>query len=277
MDDLLARKLPDFERPPLVEVVLGVQFARIPGLDAMRVGMLWQQHIRKHFPRVEEHRSLESIIEQFDTSQQKPALFRIQVQSQIPPQRFWFLNEKGTELIQLQQDKLIQNWRKAGGQEYPRYEYIRERFTKSYETLSEFLRQENLGEIKPNQCEVTYVNEIEPSEASGKQLTLDEVVSLFGHTQKDFLPNPEHAEIAARFLINEAGKNIGRLHIAVTPRIRLADNRQVYLVELTARGAPLEASLEGVSGFMDIVREWVVRGFTDITTKAMHAVWGRKC
>ena len=40
-------------------------------------------------------------------------------------------------------------------------------------------------------------------------------------------------------------------------------------------GSPGE-DIEGAFLFLDIGREWIVRGFTSLTTKDMHKVWRRK-
>ena len=49
-----------------------------------------------------------------------------------------------------------------------------------------------------------------------------------------------------RFVIsNEAGKPVGRLHVAIQPALKKADNSPILAVNVTARGAPL---VEGVDG-----------------------------
>jgi len=59
------------------------------------------------------------------------------------------------------------------------------------------------------------------------------------------------------------------------PAFTVEDERPIYVLNMTARGAPLGDNLEGVLGFLDIGHEWVVRGFTAITSDVMHRVWGR--
>ena len=76
--------------------------------------------------------------------------------------RLWLLNEAGTEMIQVQNDRFIKNWRKAGEKEqYPHYEpVIKPAFERDFVEFQEFLVEERLGVIKVTQCEVTYVNHI---------------------------------------------------------------------------------------------------------------------
>jgi len=44
-------------------------------------------------------------------------------------------------------------------------------------------------------------------------------------------------------------------------------------LRLTARGAPDTPDLDGVLAWMDVGREWIVRGFADITSPSAHALW----
>ena len=87
----------------------------------------------------------------------------------------------------------------------------------------------------------------------------------------------EDAGLRLRFVIpNKEGEPIGRLHAALEPGYRTDDRRPMFVLELTARGAPLGEGITGVLAFLDLGREWVVRGFTSMTTPVMHKEWGRK-
>jgi len=92
-----------------------------------------------------------------------------------------------------------------------------------------------------------------------------------------FLETPEYVEdakVRLRFLIpDQAGKPIGRLHITIDPGYRRSDNHPLFIINLTARGAPGGEGIDGVMKFLDLGREWVVRGFTSITTPKMHHIW----
>jgi hypothetical protein len=50
----------------------------------------------------------------------------------------------------------------------------------------------------------------------------------------------------------------------------------MFLLTLTARGRPGSDGIPGVLQFLDVGREWIVRGFTSITTATMHKIWGRR-
>ena len=52
--------------------------------------------------------------------------------------------------------------------------------------------------------------------------------------------------------------------------------KPVWLMNLSARGIPLGPGVGGAFDFFDLAREWIVRGFADLTTRAMHRSWKRK-
>jgi len=155
------KDLPDFRKPPIAETVLSLQFEPIPGLASAHLGLLWER-FRQELPLIEEHPPLPPVFETFDIP--LPAQLEVTIEEKPPVPRVWFVNETKTELIQMQPDRFIHNWRKMEGIEpYPHYEPIRERFRSEVAVLEEFLNDEKLGAMVANQCEITYVNHVEPS------------------------------------------------------------------------------------------------------------------
>jgi hypothetical protein len=45
---------------------------------------------------------------------------------------------------------------------------------------------------------------------------------------------------------------------------------------MIARGKPLSPDVDGALRFLNIGHEWIVRGFTELTTPEMHSKWDRK-
>jgi len=270
---------PVYSDPPVVEVALSVQFEAIKGLRTPQVGLLWNE-FRSQFPRVEEHPPLDAVIERFGEKPKpsKPSI-RFQMLPTPPIPRCWFLNKDGTQLIQVQSDRFIHNWRKRGAdQEYPRYQNLRNAFAVELGKLEQFLQREELGDLCPNQCEVTYVNHILAGKGWKEFSELGEVLTVFQAQYSDgFLPAPEDARTALRFMIpNEQGEPRGRLHISVEPAYRTSDGTPMLVMNVTARCHPTGDGVGGALGSLDIGHEWVVRGFTSITTPAMHGIWGRQ-
>lgn len=267
---------PKFENPPVTEVALSISFNRLGNLNAVRLGQLWSK-FKREFPRTEEHPPLVPVVETF--AKPKQSNLEISVETVFPAPRVWFLNEQGTELIQIQQDQFVHNWRKVeGDEEYPCYEKIKQTFLEQLEKFEEFLSSEQLGSIVPRQCEVTYVNHIYSGDGWSDHGELDKVIEIWGAKYSDnFLPKMENSTFASRHII--PGKNaepFGRLHIKVEPRFKVSDGKPIFIMTLTARGRPLDEGIEGALQFLDVGHEWVVRGFTSITTAKMWKIWGKK-
>jgi len=269
--------LPDFESPPVIEVVLGIQFDRITGFQTIHAGHLWES-FRGDFPQVQEHPPLDPAFETFGT---KPVIGGVKLElmsGPLPFPRLWFLNEAQTQLIQFQPDRFIHNWRKIqGGDVYPRYESIKTRFLDELATIEKFFREHALGELRPNQCEVTYVNHI--LSADGENLC-EQPEDVFRFFRKDFdqgvLDHFEDSRFQIRFILSDEEKRpIGRLYVDAQPA-RSRDGQPMIALTLTARGSTSTSTLEAASRFLDFGRDKIVRGFAELTTETMHERWRRR-
>ena len=263
--------LPDFARPPVDEVVLSVEFAPIAGFSAPHFGLYWER-IRSIYPRLETKPPISS---PGDPLAAPPTQLSLSLLA-APEVRCWFLEERGTYLIQLQNDRFLQNWRKVEGTEvYPRYPVLRERFERDWTSLLGFLKDEGLGQPRVQQCEVLYVNNIEYEKGWSGYGELDKVVATIttpSHKGR-FLPAPERASMQMTYALEN---DAGRLFVTLTPIIRSRDNAEVLQIRISARGAPKSSDVRDVLDWLDLGRKWVVRGFADFTTDNMHKIWGKK-
>lgn len=95
-----------YRKPPIVEVVLGVLFEPLPGLDPMMLGRYWAER-NSDFPRRE----------------MRPAVHDQPVfvfGQGVAPLRCWLISEDDQFVLQAQQDRFYFNWRKRGAA-YPRF------------------------------------------------------------------------------------------------------------------------------------------------------------
>lgn len=269
-------RLPDFTNPPVIEVALSVQFTPLPAFRTPHFGLLWSD-FRNKFSKFEEHPPRPPVVEQFDKRRTPGVEVRVEMGLPVPQCRF--LNDKGTELIQVQQDRFVHNWRKVGtGDEYPRYESVKRRFEEELGIFRQFLARENLGDLVPNQGEVTYVNHIIPGVGWERHAELGEIITLWRTQHSDaFLSEPEDIGLRVRYIIPAAdGNPLGRLIVGINPGFRSDDDKPIYVLILTARGRPSGEGIDGLLRFLDIGREWIVRGFTSLTSPRMHEIWGRR-
>lgn len=267
------RTLPDFEDPPVVETVLGVEFAALQGWSIPHFGLLWHQ-FKSEYPHFEVQQPLPKDIDFEVGLELRPANSpRISV-SAIPSFRCWFFDESRTKLIQVQNDRFLHNWIKTGpGEKYPHYENIRPEFENEWVRFCEFLTAQHIPWPSMLQCEVTYVNHLERGKGWSNFADLQDVVSVWsGRTSGSFLPHADAVIFNIRFPM---ANSRGVLTVAMEPAIRRTDQKEVIQLRLTAQGRPESEKVDDILRWLDLGREWIVRGFTDFTTPKMHALWRR--
>ena len=74
---------------------------------------------------------------------------------------------------------------------------------------------------------------------------------------------------------NNLNEPIGRLHATLQPAWKKIDNSPILVLNMTARGVPLGKGIDGAFSFFDLGREWIVKGFAEITTPEMQRTWGK--
>lgn len=264
--------LPDYENPPVIEVVCGVLFTPIDALLVPHFGQLWEK-FRSDYPHCQEVPPLVPAIERLEEPSPPEASF-----TEIPPlPRIWFVHTNDTGVIQIQRDRFLHNWRKKRPEdEYPRYHNVIKMFYDRLSDFRSFLAEAKLGTIQPLQYEMTYINHIPQGEG---WTTIGEIGRVFpdlswrSGTQR-FLPDLEGFNWRAGFLLPDRA---GRLHATIRPVVRRTDLRRILALELTARGMGSDASPEGMRAWFDLARQWIVRGFTDLTSDDIQQkVWRRR-
>lgn len=261
----------EFDHPPVIETLLSVQFVPLRKLTLAYMGLYWGE-VREEYPSHEVQPPLVPIVEEFPPKMGTGIGIAL---SPEPDARCWFIDSSSTQLIQIQRDRFIRNWRKEAppNDRYPRYAILRPRFERDWAAFVSFLEREELGRPDLNQCEITYINHIERGAGWESFGDIASVLTPLATPSPVFLPRPEAIIYNARYAMPE--KN-GRLHVAAQPAIRRSDGKDILQVTLTARGKPASSRLEDIVQWFDIGHQWIVHGFADITTTEMHVIWGRR-
>jgi uncharacterized protein (TIGR04255 family) len=266
--------LPDFDNPPVTETVLGLQFTPLSKFDVPHYGRYWTK-IKEEYEHFEVHPAVVSTVDERESDvPTKQGKIFINFPNG-PNFRCWFIDKSHTNLIQVQRDRFILNWRKVRGDEqYPHYEHIRPKFEQEWVRFCEMLTEEGIETPKVNQCEVTYVNHIEfDSELTGGSELKRFIASWSGATSGEFLPKVDKVSLNTNYMMD--GKN-GRLRISMLPVLRMGDGMEVLQLDVSATGRPTSSKTPDILEWMDKGREWVVKGFADFTTPEMHKKWRRK-
>ncbi|HTV41571.1 MAG TPA: TIGR04255 family protein [Candidatus Sulfotelmatobacter sp.] len=261
--------MPSYENPPVNEVICGIMFKPITALLAPHLGLLWNK-FRTEYPTCREAEPLIPVVESFDGEETG------QVDLSVPfLPRMWFVSKDENAVIQVQRDRILHNWRKVRTTDsYPRYSVVKERFTKQCSDFATFLAENELGTIQPLQFEMTYLNHI-PAESGWHTVgDIGKIFPDFNWRSGDrFLARPEKVNWRTSFALPESK---GRLHISIQLALRRQDRLPLFVVDLTVRGMGADRTLSGMWPWFDTAREWIVRGFTDITGPELQRnVWRR--
>jgi uncharacterized protein (TIGR04255 family) len=254
-------------------LVLTVQFEGLRELLGPHIGILWDESFREAFPKVEHHPPIEQVLELERAVSAEPKI-RLSTEPALP--RFFFINERGTELVQVQTDRLSYNWRsRAGEYDYPRYPAVRASFEGAMLKLREFVEREKLGEIAPNQCEFLYANSILYSATELPHRNLGKLIEPWATDYQSLAgADLEDVSIHARHVLRgEDGRFIGRMHVTVQPGYLVADRTPTYKVQFTARGLPLDPSISGAFEFLDLAHSRLRTAFSELISQDVQQRW----
>lgn len=264
--------LPDYGKPPVIEVVCGISFKSLERLLAPYFGLLWEK-FKPDYSNCQEVAPLFLQVEGFGPAAQPEAQLL-----EVPPlPRIWFIDEKGNKLIQIQRDRFLHNWKKVEPtDEYPRYPTVSKTFRERLAEFQAFLTENGLGVIEPVQYELTYINHI--PKGDGWE-TLRDIGSVFPDFSLDirrerFIPEPEAINLKTTFQLPAQS---GRLHVSIRSANRLSDGRPLLLLELTVRGIGKDRSFDAMWPWFDTARKWIVQSFADLTSDRLQRdFWRRK-
>ncbi|MCK4795232.1 MAG: TIGR04255 family protein [Desulfobacteraceae bacterium] len=264
--------LPEYDNPPLIEVVFGVQFKELKELKTPHVGAFWEKIGKTEYPKFEENLPLAHIIESYGEPQAKSPGVTVSALNAPPLPRFFFISEDQKRLIQLQKDRFLQNWRKRGeDDEYPRYGSLYPQFAKSWKLFRDFVGDQDLDKLQPDQYELTYVNHIKQGSGWTNEQDIEKVFPWFKckieNNSSDKLENVSWRRIY------KFPDNAGRLHVSMQQAFIIDKKTPVLVLNLTARGF-VEG---GLKDWFDMAHEQIVRIFTDLTGPSVQkTIWKRK-
>ena len=252
----------DFERPPVAETALGVVFAPISKWSLLHFGLFWDR-IRKLYPNAEI----------------KPATLQGELRFSLSenvdfPVRALFIDQSGNQLLQVQRNAFIRNWRQTPQTtEYEHFENVRPLFERDWAFFSEFMNGEQLGAPEIVQCEVTYINHL----VRGKEWeNFEDVSRIFRVWSGGSVGELRASQMVSFTTAYDLPNRLGRLQVVVQPGIRKTDSKEIIQFALTATTKPAGSTSAEILKSLDTGHEAVVTSFRDFTTSDMHAYWGIK-
>lgn len=255
--------LADFRRPPVIEVVLGIEFQPIPNLGAAQLTRLADSWADR-YPHLEELPALPPS----PVPGARGGFAGALVSVGAPALRLWRLSPDRDRLLQVQRDRLVLNWRRHEGEgAYPHYAQLRPDFEVALRETDEFLSGNRLGSIRGSVAEVVYVNRLaqERSQAAGLRRTV-----RGGWPASERLGDPDAIQLNQSW---DRGVGDRPATLSMTADSTPTDGA---VLSWTYREALASASGSADAlAALDRGHEAIVTSFAETTTDEMHVQWER--
>lgn len=251
-----------YENPPIDEVVCGVLFDSITGLQAGHLGLLWQK-FKSDFPVMEDQNLLGPLSAE-----------EINISDTPPLPRVWLVHKDENELIQMQFNRFLHNWRKRRpSDKYPSYETVIGNFERYWSCFQDFLTGEGLGAIIPSRYELTYIDLILENEGWETLNNLEKVFTDFVSLKVQNTLSTDIREINWQMVFG-LPNDLGQLHLSIRNARRISDNRHLLRIEFTAFS---NQPYKPMRDWFDSAHEAIFRLFTNIIrSEIQEQFWGRK-
>jgi uncharacterized protein (TIGR04255 family) len=267
--------LPDFEDPPIDEVVIGLHFVPVPETPGALIGG-YRERIKEGYPGVQYQPGLPPVLPGGTSMLQQAT--GVQFPLGVAPDssgRVWLISKDESLLIQIQNDRFIHNWRHRGA-EYPRFESLQETFWSLYKDFRSDATAMGL-QLNLRQLEVTYVNWVLDNDMSPATYFAPSAVGNVDlvYATSDYEP----MVWIGNYVITEDDVPLGRLTVQCQGgglRVVGATAQRGSLLNLQFVAA-LEPGIsdERVASLIALARKLIVQGFTNLTTSAAHERWRR--
>ena len=266
---------PDFANPPLVELVLGVQFSPLTKLTAGHFGLFWKE-LASDWTDPADGLLLGDQFELFERPQwTAPVGLQLRLESAPLPGRFLLGHASGDRLLQLQATRFHLNWRKRG-EFYPSYKRLVSEFEDMWSCFTAFAEKTSLGKLVLNQWELTYIDAFPKDEywrtpADWSDFLPALFSKLFPTDSLDIVLEHRAAEWSY-----EIQPKRGRLHISAQSGRSQGDKRDALLLQMTARGPIGKGGAETLRTGLDWGHDAVVGVFLRVTSDEAKKRWGLK-
>jgi uncharacterized protein (TIGR04255 family) len=244
----LAEDLHDLE--PLTEVVAGVSFV-CPSFSTIDYGLFYEQ-IRHAFPRVSTQPPIATTNE---TGQPVyvPSLPRI-----------WFESEDQHELVQLQENKLVYNWKKFDGKgTYPHFAAVFAKFRDLLSQFSSMLERDQRGPLFEQQYEFSYINNIK---SEFKALVDGPVFKWESRDWNKTLRAPLYQVVQYVFKYDEDAIT---LRVTARPAIEVSTQREVTSFQIDAKSI----GAAELDPWFEAAHSLTRKAFEDLLTESALTIW----
>jgi uncharacterized protein (TIGR04255 family) len=263
-----------FENPPVIETVIGLQFAPLGNFSSAHAGRFWAERLDKDWTKASDAHRLEDAFERFGAELVWGHAGGMFVRT-TPGDRVQIVDKNDERMLQIQDTRFIYNWRKRG-RDYPSYDELLPKFRSHFSDFHAFASEHKLGELKVNQWEVTYISHLPRGELWQTPNDWPSIVPslhLLPHTQWNDL-EPEDLGAEWHLVIPDRR---GRLHVGLRHgKVLNGDGPEVMVFNMTARGpVNVDQGMDWAEG-LDLGHSAIVTSFASMVSPTALKHWGAK-
>lgn len=256
----------DFDKPPVIETSLGFIFNKIVGWNVLHFGALWE-HFKNKYPHTEFPPPI------IATPPAPPLTVQWSPSESIIPLRALFTDASRSQLVQVQNEFFLHNWRKTDETpDYEHYDRILPLFREDWSVYLAFLAERKLARPTIIRSEMSYFNHI----VRGQDFETYEDLPKVFRNWRGFEKNPvfNGLEFVAFHIVQPVG--VGKIQIVVSPGVRTADGKEILQVNLTASVVPSGSADDSIFLALSECHQIALRSFDGFFTDEMLSKWGRK-
>ncbi|WP_425616035.1 TIGR04255 family protein [Anatilimnocola sp. NA78] len=264
-----------YGQPPLVEVAMSVQFAPPKGFHLGHFGVLWSL-MRGDYTQAKATQPIIPIPDDFgNKGPWLPQTLRLAL-IDSPECRLQMNSTDERWMCQVQQDRLVVNWRMREG-EYPRYDATWVRFKHAWSVLHQLFKEHELEAARPLIWELTYVNRIPAGELWKSPNDWPKVVPGLWRNGVTDIPGARLHGLVGQW-VWQADDECARVMVEPKPH-KDGPNENLYL-HITSRGTfrfteQTSDSLERIERGLGIGHSMIVTTFDTIVSSDAKKAWKR--
>jgi len=263
------------DNPPVIEMVIGVQFSPIPGFTSAHMGWFWKKYLDESWSIALDAPRLPDLTENFgdQISWTPQNIFSFMTAVAPESNRVQFTDANRERMLQVQNTRFHYNWQKRSSP-YPSFCVNHKEFSRYFGVFNRFLLESGLGITPNNLWEITYIDHIPRGTLWDKPSDWITVFpGLFGSLS---CPSGgiEFEGLGGEWRF-EITPHRGRLRLSVQLGKVQEQDKEVLVLSATARG-PIrddETGWELDSG-LNIGHDAIIKAFRDFASPKALAHWG---
>jgi uncharacterized protein (TIGR04255 family) len=269
-----------FDAPPVIETVLSVQFASLPGYATAHAGWFWKEYLDKlteesglKWTQAVDAVRIEDQFERFGSEDIWGPPFSFKAIQGSQPNRTQLIRADGERMVQIQDSRFILNWKKQTGA-YPSFKPLLEEFRTALHAFESFVAEAGFGNLAYNQWEIIYIDQLKKGEMWESARDWSRIFPglAMPPVQTELLTTGDET-MSADWRFSLANRR-GRMYIALRQLRTLPSNEEVLNITFVGRG-PVTATQTWEQG-LEIGHEALNETFLAITSAEAQARWGKK-